>query len=65
MSGAAGGRIEVDLYLVAIQIGSNLIDGIHAIGSVNQNETVIGRDVLNRLVVTLNGHAETTEIVVE
>lgn len=65
MRGTAGGRVEVDLYLVAIRIGSNLINGLHVIGSPNQNEAIIGRDVLNRLVVTLNGHAETTEIVVE
>ena len=65
MRGTAGGRIEVDLYLVAIRIGSNLINGLHVIGSPNQTEAIIGRDVLNQLVVTLNGHAETTEIVVE
>lgn len=65
MRGTAGGRIEVVLYLVGIRIGSNLIDGLHVIASANSNEAIIGRDVLNRLIVTLNGHAEMTEIVVE
>ncbi len=65
MRGTAGGRIEVDLYLIAIRIGSNLIRGLHVIGIPDSNEAIIGRDVLNQLVVTLNGHASVTEIVVD
>lgn len=65
MRGTAGGRVEVDLYLVAIQIGSNLIRGLHVIGIPNSAKAIIGRDVLNQLVVTLNGHAGMTEIVVD
>jgi hypothetical protein len=65
MRGSTGGRIEVDLYLVAIRIGSNLIRGLHVVGIPNSNETIIGRDVLNQLIVTLNGHASVTEIVVD
>jgi len=32
MRGTAGGRIEVDLYLVSICIGSNFIRGLHVVG---------------------------------
>ena len=62
MRGTASGRVEVDLYLAAIRIGSNLIDGLHVIGIPASGEAVIGRDVLNQLVVTLNGLASVTEI---
>ena len=62
MSGTAGGRVEVDLYLAAIRIGSHLIDGLHVVGMPASGEAIIGRDVLNQLVVTLNGLANVTEI---
>ncbi len=62
MRGTAGGRVEVDLYLAAIRIGSNLIDGLHVVGIPASGEAIIGRDVLNQLVVTLNGLANVTEI---
>jgi len=62
MRGVTGGRVEVDRYLVAIRIGSNLIRGIHVVAAPVSNEAVIGRDVLNQLVVTLDGPAEVTEV---
>jgi predicted aspartyl protease len=65
MRGVAGGRIEVDLYFVAVRIGSILIPGLHVIATPSTNEVIVGRDVLNQLVVTLNGHANTTEIIID
>lgn len=65
MRGAIGARIEVDLYLVAIRVGTTWIRGLHVIGAPETDDPVIGRDVLNELVVTLNGPAQTTEIQVE
>ena len=65
MRGTAGGRIEVDLYFVAIRLGSQVIHGLHVIGTPANQEAVIGRDVLNQLVVTLNGPAAVTEIVAD
>ncbi len=62
MRGVAGERIEVDLYLVAIQIGSHLIRGLHVVAAPAGNEAVIGRDVLNQLVITLDGPAEMTTV---
>jgi len=62
MRGVTGGRVEVDRYLVAIHIGSNLIRGLHVVAAPVSNEAVIGRDVLNQLVVTLDGPAEVTEV---
>ena len=65
MRGAIGTRTEVDLYLVAIRIGTTWVRGLHVIGAPATDEAVIGRDVLNELVVTLNGPAQATEIQVE
>jgi len=65
MRGTTGVRIEVDLHLVAIRIGPHLIRGLHVIGIPAMDEAVIGRDVLNELVLTLNGPAQATEIQVE
>lgn len=62
MHGVARGRVEVDLYLVAIRIGSNLIRGLHVVAASVSDEAVIGRDALNQLVVTLDGPAEMTEV---
>ena len=65
MRGTAGGRIEVDLYLVAIQIGTELVYGLHVVSSPSTKEAVVGRDVLNQLIVTLNGPAGVTEVHVD
>ena len=65
MRGTAGGRVEVDLYLVAIQIGTELIQGLHVVGLPATGEAVIGRDVLNQLIVTLNGLAGVTDVHLE
>lgn len=62
MKGTAGGRIEVDLYLASVRIGPNVIDGLHVVGIPATKEAIIGRDVLNQLIVTLNGLASVTEI---
>ena len=58
-------KVEVDLYLVAIQLGSELIHGLHVVSIPPTNEAVIGRDVLNQLIVTLNGLAGVTEVHIE
>lgn len=65
MRGTAGGRIEVDLYLVAVQVGSELIHGLHVVSIPSTNEAVVGRDVLNQLVITLDGLAGVTEVRLE
>lgn len=65
MRGVAGGRVEVDLYFVAVRIGSILIPGLHVIAAPFTDEAIVGRDVLNQLVVTLNGHANTTQIIID
>ena len=65
MRGTAGGRVEVDLYLVAIQLGAELVYGLHVVSIPSTKEAIIGRDVLNQLIVTLNGPAGVTEVHVD
>lgn len=65
MSGTAGGRIEVDLYSANVRIGPITTNGVHVIATADANEAIIGRDVLNQLVVTLNGHAQMTEVLLD
>lgn len=63
MRGVLGKAYKIDLYAVAIEIGRHRLDGIHAIAIEHgEEEPIIGRDVLNQLVVTLNGLGEVVEI---
>lgn len=40
-------RVEVDRYLVAIRIGSQVIRGLQVVAALASGDAVIGRDVLN------------------
>ena len=60
--GITGARTTVDLYHVVIQIGPHKFRSIKAVAQQIGAEPIIGRDVLNHLVVTLNGLAGMTEI---
>jgi hypothetical protein len=67
MRGIAGTSKPVELFLVAIYIGDQVINGIHAVALSLPNEIIIGRDVLNQLTLTLDGLAtmltvETTDL---
>lgn len=62
MRGVTGIPENVDTYLVTIQIGPYVVNGIRAVAYDNNMDPIIGRDVLNNLVVTLDGLAQ--EIVV-
>lgn len=58
----SGIRYPVTIYAVQLVIDSLVLYGIEAIGREGTNEVIIGRDVLNQLIVTLNGLAYVTEI---
>ncbi len=62
MQGILGGRRLVDIYLVSLRIGTHRLRGVRVIAVDAKGETILGRNVLNRLVITLNGLASTTEI---
>ena len=60
--GTAGGRYEVDLYTVAVQIGEQPPTYIDVVGTERRNEVIVGRDLLNHYMVLLNAPAYTVEI---
>ena len=62
MTGITGASIMVDLYMVQVQIGEFTLRGVKAVASRTGNEVILGRDVLNHLIVTLDGIAGTVEI---
>ncbi|MCP4425805.1 MAG: hypothetical protein GY803_15035 [Chloroflexi bacterium] len=62
LRGTGGGVQRLDRYTVRIRIGKQEIHSIAAVAIAPGSEPLIGRDVLNCLVMTLNGLAETTEI---
>jgi predicted aspartyl protease len=57
-----GQRYQVNLYLVTLSIGDNILYGVEVIGNIHTSEVIIGRDVLNQLVVVLDGPGETAEV---
>jgi len=62
MQGITVRRMEVDLYLTGIRVGTQLIEGVTVVGTTATIDPIIGRDVLNQLIVTLDGPGETTTI---
>lgn len=62
MRGTAGGRTLVDLYQISLQLGPFAQTLLEVVGSIQNNEVIVGRDVLNHLSVTLNGPAYTVEV---
>lgn len=62
MVGVIGGSIVVDVYLATLIIGTHTMSAVRVVAAMDGAEAIIGRNVLNRLVVTLNGLAGVTEI---
>ena len=61
MRGMAGGRYRVTLYPLFLQIGSQTMY-VPVVGDELYDEVIVGRDVLNQMVVTLNGLANMVEV---
>lgn len=62
MRGFIGISQRVEIFQVAIRMGDYIIPGIRAVADKHGTETILGRDVLNQLILTLNGPALTTQI---
>jgi hypothetical protein len=65
MRGTAGGRILVDLYQISLQLGPFTQTLLEVVGSTQNSEVIIGRDVLNYLTIILNGPAYSVEVVAD
>ena len=57
MRGVSGIGQSVDIYLVSMSIGPILVNGVRVIGDRHGSELIIGRNVLNQLITTLDGLA--------
>jgi len=62
LRGFAGDVQRLDRYTVRIQIEREIVHAVSAVATAAGSEALIGRDVLNHLVVTLNGPAGVTEM---
>jgi predicted aspartyl protease len=51
-----------DVYLATIVVGPYIIYGVRVLADPANNEAILGRDVLNQMIVTLNGLANVVEI---
>jgi len=62
MRGVTGDLVRVNLYAIVVHISSHPIYGIRAVAIPSGAEAIVGRDVLNQLIVTLDGFAHSLEI---
>ncbi|MBV7336199.1 retroviral-like aspartic protease family protein [Chloroflexi bacterium TSY] len=62
MVGVAGIGVQVEIHLLVLHLGPLTVYGVEAVADKQNGEAIIGHNVLNQLVVTLNGMAGVTEI---
>lgn len=62
MRGVGDHPIVVEMYVVTLFIGEFAFPGIEVIAAAENSEALIGRDVLNQMIVTLNGLANVIEM---
>lgn len=58
----SGIRFAVPIYIVHLIIGSVELTAVDVVGRDSTDEVIIGRDLLNQFIITLNGLAHITEI---
>lgn len=58
----SGMRYRVAVYMINLSISSIIFSDVEVIANQQTDEIVLGRDILNELLVTLNGPAETVFI---
>lgn len=51
-----------DVYLATIVIGNYAINGVRVLATTTDGEAILGRGVLNQMIVTLNGLAYVVEV---
>jgi predicted aspartyl protease len=62
LRGVTGERIPVRLYFADIQFQQILCPGVRVIGSTTETTILLGRDVLNRLSLFLDGPQQQTDL---
>jgi hypothetical protein len=56
----SGARYRVATYAVSVKIGDTTINGLDVVANDRTNEIIVGRDILNEFILTLNGLANVT-----
>ncbi|NKQ34507.1 MAG: hypothetical protein HF973_02705 [Chloroflexi bacterium] len=59
--GIGGFSYSVNVYMIKIEIGPHEFFGTRVVGD-EQNRAILGRNVINQLLLTLNGLANTLQI---
>lgn len=62
LRGMGGLRYQVDIYEIALRLGVYTIAKVYAVADKQNTDVILGRDVLNQFIVTLNGLASMVEI---
>ncbi len=62
MRGIVSHPIAVETYLAMLSVGSFTLTGLEVIAANVGAEAIVGRDVLNQMIVTLNGLANVVEL---
>lgn len=62
MRGVTSGYAPIELYVVSLRINSYERARLEVVADLHHNEAIIGRDILNQFIVTLNGLASVVEI---
>ena len=62
LMGITGTREVVDLFIVTLFIGKQLIRGVRAVALPSGSTSILGRDVLNQMRVHLDGPATMSEV---
>jgi hypothetical protein len=62
MRAITGQSHEVDMYVVSLEMAGHLTGRLPVIADRQNVEMIVGRDVLNHFVVTLNGLASMVEV---
>jgi hypothetical protein len=62
MRTVTGARSVIDLYSISLQFGPFEFRDLMVAGGMQANEVIIGRDILNQFIITLNGLASVVEI---
>jgi predicted aspartyl protease len=62
LRGYGGIRRAVDIYVVDVGIGTQRLPGVEIVADDIETDVIIGRNILNRLRVTLDGPGGVTEV---
>ena len=62
MRGVVGIKVPVDVFVVRLRIGAIVLPGVRVIADSQNQEPILGRNVLNQLLVSLNGPGLLTTI---